>query len=745
MPSTIDIATPDEKPSDQKSTKEVMLENMASSLEQKFAKYSGDRMYKEDEWIRAIRQYEGQWSDDERTKIEQALWSQDSSAPPPPVNITRPKTNMAIARMKDSQFPTGGDFNFILSPSPMPELLVAAQGVVDPNLEMQITAEGAGVPQEEVPTPGDIVNDIMAQAESAAVVMAKTIQDDLVRTSYGRKARLAIEDLAILGSAVVKGPVLTPHVRRMYTPEITSDGETIYVLGSEVVHSADVFRVDPRLFYPDPSARMSEEIEDCFELHIMTRTDLAKLGDAPSFMRGQVINAISAGTSAAELPSSITTTSYLNSGVTTDNRFVVKEYHGPIDKQVLLDGELITEEDAEDELAMFFGEVWLCNGFVIRLSLNYIEGIQTVPYGVAAWERDPGSVFGHGVPWLIRNPQHVVNNAYLLLLDNASLTSGPQIVLNKEMIEPASKESGYDIAPMKVWFLTEYGADVREAMQFVNVPAQMEGISQIIDMAMQFADIESSTPLMQQGDIPVGNNTLTGVGKVMSATNINQKNASTNWDDSITIPLINRMYHHEMQYGANEAAKGDMEVKIGGATERIDSEVRAQELERPKAFRQLAVLSRAGDILRTPAEVAAEEAKQQEQAQAAAQQDPATLTAQANMVTAQTRQQTAQMDAQVKAGAQQLEQAKLQLQAQEMQLEAQKAQRRDYVEMQLMASEREMSMMKMANENQITMQQLGVQLKLGTETNQVKRDKIYSDLEKFNKEIDIKLTTGEGI
>jgi hypothetical protein len=43
------------------------------------------------------------------------------------------------------------------------------------------------------------------------------------------------------------------------------------------------------------------------------------------------------------------------------------------------------------------------------------------------------------------------------------------------------------------------------------------------------------------------------------------------------------------------------------------------------------------------------------------------------------------------------------------------------------------------------MQQLGVQLKLGTETNQVKRDKIYSDLEKFNKEIDIKLTTGEGI
>lgn len=761
MPTKIDIQVPGEI--DVKKTmtqKEMMLITLGSKLEKKFDEYSAARQNKEDEWTKAIRQYEGLWDVDDRTKIEKAL-GYDLDAAPPPVNITRPKTNIAIARMQDSQFPVGGDFNFVMEPTPVPTLLKQAMSMEDPDPSMKAQAAAQGIPEKQTPSPKEVAEDIMTQAAEASRIMATEIRDKLVETGYGAKARLAIEDLAIMGSAVIKGPVLTSHVRRIYEPGITSEGETIQVMGAMVEDKPDTFRVDPRLFYPDPSARMPSEIDDCFELHIMPASKFLALADNPAFMRSQIIKAAITGPDQTAIPNAITDTAYLNSGVVVDNRYVVKEYHGPIDKQCLFDGGIIGEADLEDELSTFFGEVWICNGNVIRMSLDYIEGSQSVPYGVASWERDPSSVFGHGVPFLLRHPQRVINNAYLMLLDNASLTSGPQIVLNKEMIEPASADGNYDIAPMKVWFLTEYGADVREAMQFVDVPAQMQGIAQIIDMAMNFSDMESSTPLILQGDVPAGNNSLTGIAKVMSATNINQKRASMNWDDYITIPLITRYYHHQMQYGDNEAAKGDQQVRIGGATERIESELRAQELERlmgmamsneefqlqidpNKAFRQLAVLIRAGDILRSQSEIDEIKAKAEQEA-SQRQPDPEGMKAQAAMMTAQAKAQEMQMKAQLMQAEMQMRQQELQLEFQAKQMEAQARREQAFADMTVSQDRKDVEMAKLAIEQDKSVRKLANDLNIAQVNNETARTKLAVDLTKFREEVQVKRDMGEGI
>jgi hypothetical protein len=761
MPTQIDITAPEgDEPETGLTTKENMLETMASTLDQKFHEYSSARENKEAEWTRAIRQYDGLWDEEDRDKIEKAF-GHDTDSTPPPVNITRPKTNVAISRMQDSQFPVGGDYNFTMEPTPVPTAIAKALDMTEPDPAMQAEAAAAGIDPSQAPTPQAVAQSIIDENAEAARIMTLEIEDDLVETKYGQKARLGIEDLAVLGSVVIKGPVLSPHVRKIYQPEVTEDGETIQVLGAAVEHKPDVFRVDPRLYYPDPSARIANEIEDSFELHIMSRTKLLKLADSPAFMRSQVRKAVMSGPDNSILPNSITDTAYINSGVVVKNRYVVKEYHGPLDKQSLRDGGVIDELDYDDELAEFYGEVWICNGFVIRMSLNYLEGMEGVPYGVASWERDPSSVFGHGVPYLLRHPQRVINNAYLLLLDNASLTSGPQIVLNKEMIEPASKDGNYDISPLKVWFLTEYGADVREAMQFIDVPAQMQGISQIIDMAMQFSDMESSTPLLQQGEMPTGNNTLTGVAKVMSATNINQKRASLNWDDNITIPLVDRLYHHNMQYGDNEAAKGDQQARIGGATERIEAEQRAQELERllglamssdefqmqinpTKGFRQLATLIRAGDILRTPEEIEAVKAEMQAQ-QGEQMPDPEGMKAQAAMVTAQARQAKAELDAQMAQAQLQLDQAKMQADIENSQAESLARREQAFADMQVSQDRKDVEMAKLAVAQDKSVRELANDLQITQVNNETARTKMSVDLTKFREETQIKERMGTGI
>ena len=733
---------------------DTLLGGMGRSLEKKYSSYKAQRDEKEREWIGAIRQYEGHYDQDDLTKIEKALSATGNSNDPISVNITRPKTNIAIARMKDIQFPTGGDFNFFLRPSPLTQQIKEALKTDQPDPAMQMQAAQAGMPLSEVPAPAALAQETVTQNEKGAPEMERALRRRLVEAEYGRKARLAIEDLCIVGTAVLKGPTIQNRKYNTYEDAQTSDGKPLQLLAEKWKPTPTVQRVDPRLFFPDPSARLPDEIEDSFEDHPLSASELVALAKNPAFIKRKIADVLERDPDSTAAPTVIQETQN-DRGQTSKSRYWVHEYHGPLDKDVLFEAEMISEEDHENPLLIYTGEVWFTDKTIIRLSLSHIEGEEGIPYSVTTWEKDPNSVFGHGVPYLLRNAARTVNNAYLMLLDNASLTSGPQIVLNKEMIEPATRDDDYNIRPMKAWFLTEYGQDVREAMQFINIPAQMEPIAKIIDSAMQFADIESSTPLLQQGDVPSGNNTTTGIAMVMSATNIVQKAASMNWDDNITKPMMKRWYHFEMQYGEDNEIKGDFDIEVGGATERIEAEIRSQEIERmlglagsnpefmlhvdaSKSFRALVDNTRTGDVLRTLPEV---EKLKQEQAAAAAQQqeqDPEMLKAQAALITAQARQAEAQASSQMMNAKQEIAVMEIQSRYQGQLAEAEARQNEATLNY-------ELGLARIANERETTVAKLKVDLQISDNDAATKLHMKEIDFSKMEREIEVKEEYGSGI
>lgn len=734
---------------------EGLLRGLGQSLDRKFHDYKTARADKDAEWERAIKQYEGHWDAQDQDKIKEVLEGRGSSANDLiKVNITRPKTNIAIARMKDIQFPTGGDYNFYIRPANFTPEQVQAQQATGPDPSMQMEAANAGMPAEMIPQPADMVADIDKDNIERAPAMERKLRERIIAADYGRKARLAIEDMCIKGTAIIKGPTLQDKKYRSYSSAQTSDQRTVQLLEERYEQEPTTERVDPLYVFPDPSARLPDEIEDIFELHPMSVSELIELAKNPSFIKEMIREALKSEPSVTDVPEIVCTTYQAKDGKKISNRYWVREYHGPLDKDVLFNADMISLDEKEDPLKRYTGEVWVCNGQVIRISLSHIEGEDQLPYGLAVWEKDPNSVFGHGVPYLLRDAQRTVNSAYLLLLDNASLTSGPQIVLNKDMIEPA-EGSDYALAPMKAWFMTGFGTNVNDAMQFVNIPAQMEGIAQIIDMAMQFADVESSTPLIMQGETPTGNNTTTGMAMIMSATNFIQKAASMNWDDYITRPMMMRYYHHEMQHGEDDSIKGDFTIEVGGATERIEAQIRAQEIERllslagsneqfmlhvdiDKAFRALTDNTRTGDILHTMAEVEAKMAEMQAAAQQEQQQNPDMLRAQASMITAQAKQQEAAASAQLNNARQQMAAQEMQANYQSRLAEAQARQNQATLEFQA-------ALMKISAEQQISTDKLMAQLKMKDIEYAMQLDLKEIDFTKFEREIEVKEAYGTGI
>ena len=745
------------------------LDSLHGELYGKLSKYVSDRYDKEAEWLAAEELYNGisQQVEDKQLAAMRSIRSKEL----PMVNITRPKTNIAIARLQDIQFPLGGDMNFSVSPTPMPELEELKNNAtpVPTQPAPQFGPDGAPIAPEGAPTAppppsiGELATIALRKASDAADRMERQIHDRFVETEWAKKARRSMEQMGILGSGLLKAPVLTHKRKKSYRPEQTSTGNTIRALDYTTTIVPTIQWVDIRLWFPDPGARPGTRIDDCFELHPMTKRELRNLTFNPAFMKDEIRQVMSEEPTDACLGKSYVLSLLGAKDSAFDKRYSVIEYHGTLDKDVLFEMDLIDEEEKDDPLVIVQGEVWFTNGRIIRVSLSPIEGDEDIPYHLCTWEDDPTCVLGHGIPYLMRHAQRVANSSWLMLLDNAGLTAGPQIVLNKEMIQPANPSEGWSIRPMKVWFMTEYGTNVNEAMQFVNVPTQQDSITNIIELAMQFADVESSIPQIVQGDMPQGNNTtFGGMAVVMSASHIIQQRISERWDDNMTVPIVKRYYHYEMQYNEDDSIKGDYEVNAGGATERIDKQVRAQDLERiigmagsnemfmeqidiGEAFREWVATTRAGSILKDRAAIEQERAAKEQAAAQQQEQDPALIEAQARAKQADAAIEKIAMDREYKDKEfdlrAQIEEARVDKESREIVAR----ERENQIKLQVAQMQREDVIIKIAADQKKTEAQVAKDLQISIMTDETKRLLKQADLDKFNTEIAVKEKTGEGI
>lgn len=716
---------------------EKSLELLGTMVENYFDEFAKKRAIKEQEWVDAIIQHQGGraggWKD------ESGYFEKAGGNNKPRVNITRPKDNLAISRMRDILFPLGGEGEIKFTPK-IPAELDALQS--DP----QYSAEGQIAVQLDY---------------ERAMKMSETVKDALVAANFGKKARESIRDWVILGTAILKGPVPQTVPDNRYVNHPTEEGGMVSEYRRDFKTSPGIERTDPVYFYPEGDALCPEELSKAIELHPMTESDIIALADNPAFDRKGLRRVRELGPDGQREKNIASAVVFMSSDADFKSKYMVKEYRGPIDKDILYELGEISEEERDDPLVETCGEVWVCQGVVIKVALGVIEGYSKIPWNVVVWDKDDASLFGHGMPYLLKDQQRVINAAYQMLVDNTGLSAGPQIVLNKEIIEPQNQK--WEMEPMKIWNMTEYGASVQEAVQFFNVPLNQEQITNVMTTAMDFADFESSSPMLSQSTQPQAtNNTAAGQAMVLSEQNVSTRDLAMSYDDNILRPVHEGLYHYFMQHSDDPAIKGNFEIDMSGATQRIDNQLIAQEIEKILAmassdpeyryqikgdalFRKWVSVSRLGpEALRTQAEA---EAKMQEDQAAAEQQGPppevisaqaAMMAAEARKIEAETRAQSAQAEAQAKMAREQRE--------------AQKAQQ-DY-ELRLMElNDRELqrqadmnlAIMKMAQERDLTIAQIKKELGIAEMNNTTRTQIKQADLVKYEDEKALKKEYGTGV
>jgi hypothetical protein len=597
------------------------LKEIVGRMEAEVTSRIGKRNSLEERWIADLEQYHGRYDPGTADR----LLKEDRSGLF--INATRPKTDALGARLKDLLFPTD-EKNWGISPTPVPSLSdeasaaaaaarekikqAQAAAAAPQQAQEQAAAGGQEVPPEQMAqmaqqaqttaveadaakeTAGKL-NAILEEARKRADAMEKEIDDQLKECLYQSVKREQIDCAVKLGTGVTKGPVTGDRVRRGWKADPESGEHALEIsTGDQPAYRF----VDIWGFFPDMDATCIEDGQGTFERHLMNRRRLRQLQHLQGFDKDAIRRLL-------QLAPSTTAPAYLAqlrniraaTQQVTGDLYHVYEYYGPLEPQDMQDVALhmMTSEDETvsgiareglrqveeiDPLKSVNACIWFCQGEILKFALYPYDSGETV-YSVFNLVKDEASIFGYGMPSIIRDPQAALNGAFRAMMDNAGVSSGPQIIIDMQNLEP--EDGNYTLKARKVWRAKNGIVKENPPFQLFHIECRQTELANIIMLCERFIDNMSAVPQIiqgQMGEVGTQNvmNTATGTALMHNSANTVFRAIVKNFDDDVTVPDIRRAYDWNMQFSEKPEIKGDYEIDARGSSVLLMRELQAQNL-----------------------------------------------------------------------------------------------------------------------------------------------------------------------
>ena len=623
-------------------------------------------------------------------------------------NVTRQFVDSASARMGDILLPSG-DWNFLIKPTPMPELdkiKGSSQAVVSPSGNT-VTNQDTGKPY----TLGEFYEHEMAEATAKVELAEQQILDWLTECHLHTEERKVIDMSARIGTGILRGAYPTKKKTRVViNGALTVEESTIP--GSKFVH--------PERFYPDPDC--GDNIQNggyCFEYDYISARQLRDLKDMPGYLSEAIESVIKEGAEKCNLDDE----GKLKADGTTknDDRFKIWYFFGEVDLNDLkaMDVKIPV---AKNELDTCPTICVVVNDTVIKGFLNPLDNGE-FPYDVMPWQRMHDSVWGVGVARQGRTAQDMLNGAFRTLMQNMGISGSPQIIIRQSAVEPVDGE--WNLIGGKFWYATEE-ADVRsvsDAFTIVNIPSMQKEISEIIAAAYKLMEDSTGVTFLLQGQQGSAPDTVGGMELLHKNSSSLLRRIARIFDECITEPHIRRYYDWLLLHGKDEM-KGDLKIQAIGSSALVEREIQATQalqilqMANNPAYEMSPVKAK-NELLRAWRFEPSKFDMDDEEKKAAAQRQPAPAPA---VQAAQIRAQSAEK---IATGEQQIEQIKIQKDTDRdnvyVQSETSRDQANHEYDMQKLYVERELEMMKYANAQKVSLDSIKAQLaqtsmKLNTQT-----------------------------
>ena len=563
---------------------EEELMGLVGYVKDKFQSAEDGRYTHEQRWLRAYKNYRGiydsttQYRDSERSRVF--------------LRITKTKVLAAFGQITDILF-ANKKFPIVVESTPVPEGIAEFAHMQTPLDQAEKPLDPYGFPgdgrqvqpgsmdflgglqdkYEGTPLaegPAKIGEPQISPAQEAAMNMEKEIHDQLTDTRAVNVLRSALFEQILLGTGIVKGPML--RNKRLHRWTKNDMGERTYT-PSEML-CPEIESVSCWDFFPDPSAVTSEDCEYVIQRHRMNRQQLRNLANYPYFNLEAIENVIALGPNYEDKYYEDTIRDDETEPNYNKNRYEVLEYWGIMDKTFIDGAGGLKDQDVSsmDQLQV---NVWVCGNEVIRFVLNPFTPAR-IPFHVVPYEINPYQIFGTGVPENMEDAQMLMNGHMRMAIDNLALAGNLVFDVDEASLVPGQN---MDIFPGKI-FRRQSGV-TGTAINGLKFPNTAPENIQMYQISRQLADEETGIPSIMHGQTGVSGTgrTAAGLSMLMGGANLSMKTVIKNIDDHLLKPLGEAYFQWNMQFNDNSPdIIGDLEIKPRGTAAVMQKEVRSQRL-----------------------------------------------------------------------------------------------------------------------------------------------------------------------
>jgi len=462
-------------------------------------------------------------------------------------NIVRQFCDAGSARMGDILLPAG-DWNFTIKKTPVPDEDVVEEEPQMPQLP------GQAKPKEAKSTD---------KTEKAEL----RIRDWLTECSYHTEVRKAIEDAAIVGTGIIKGPVPTWQKAKRVTTD--DDGNVTMEIVEETVPAT--FHVKPENLFPDPSC--GDDIQKgqyLIERDAISAKKLRELKRAEGYIESQIEKVLDEGPNRQNYDGGFRT----EKNTQDKDSYEIWYHYGLVDINDLdaMGVDVCKDESARD---MVPAVITLVNDTAIKAFVDPLSSGE-FPYDIFPWQRRDDMPWGIGIARQGRVPQEQFNAAGRGLMENAGLGSAPQIIIRDGAIYPA--DGDWVITRGKVWRATEE-ADTRsvsDAFMAVNIPMMQVELSNIMEQARKMMEEATGIFFIMQGQQGSAPDTVGGMELLNRNASAILRRLARTFDERVTERHIKRYYEYLLEYGEDDE-KGDVRIEAIGSTALVERDM--QEVE----------------------------------------------------------------------------------------------------------------------------------------------------------------------
>ncbi|WP_110647601.1 portal protein [Salinicola peritrichatus] len=229
------------------------------------------------------------------------------------------------------------------------------------------------------------------------------------------------------------------------------------------------------------------------------------------------------------------------------------------------------DPDAIDPLAEYEVEAILIGQHVIRCVINR-DPLGSRPYHKASYQPVPGSFWGQAIAELMADIQDTCNATARSLINNLSISSGPQVDVNIDRIQ-----AGEDISqfyPWKIWKTKSSLVNNDPAVRFFQPNSNAAELMGVYEKFETKADDATNIPRYTYGNEKVGGagNTASGLSMLMESANKGIKDSVRHIDRGVIRRVIEALWLFNMQYSNDQSIKGDCKAVPRGSSAMLQRE-----------------------------------------------------------------------------------------------------------------------------------------------------------------------------